>query len=226
MSYYEDVYLARLNRYGTTKEERIMGAKQARFENFLANHSIYKVEFILNYRTYLGVLEPGKGDEKDILSYMLVSKATTLETGDVLKVNNQQWIVVYADPSIAKGYNKYKVYLMDRLITWWDKDNTIHTAYGNFNSSLRTNVAVSYKGGTSTPLFRNDINSSNIIMAFDADLKEGNYLKIDNSDRRFVVIGFDIETVPNVQYVTLSASLKRDDPEQIVVPTSFWTGEQ
>lgn len=224
MSYYEDVYLTRVNKYGTTRQERILGAKQAKFDYFLANKSVYKVDFIFNYHTYSGALEPGKGDEKDILSYMLISKEVVFNTGNVLKVNNDDWLVVHCDVSPMKGYNKYTVYLLDRTVTWWDEDNQVRTAKANFNSSLRANVQVSYSEKSGAPLFREDVNKASLLMPFNAYLKAGNYLKLDTGERRFIVVGFDIETVPGVQYVTLDISLRRDDDEQSVIPDSYWTG--
>ena len=53
MSYYEDVYLQRVNRNGTSRQERILNTKIQNFENFLPK-SMYKVDFSYNYQNYIG----------------------------------------------------------------------------------------------------------------------------------------------------------------------------
>ena len=84
MSYYEDVYLQRVNRNGTSRQERILNTKIQNFENFLPK-SMYKVDFSYNYQNYIGSLQPAKGDEKDIVSYMLTSKTVDIATGEFLQ---------------------------------------------------------------------------------------------------------------------------------------------
>ncbi|MDD4876982.1 MAG: hypothetical protein PHQ86_07655 [Dehalococcoidales bacterium] len=226
MSYFEDVYLARLNQDGTTRQDRILGAKERQFEAFLQK-SIYKVDFSYNSVSYEGSLQPAKGDEKDIVSYMLVPKDTTLVTGAILAVTTrsgliQNWLITYCDNNDTYGYNRYKVYLLDRVLTWWDSDKVEHTTLVNIASSKDASVTDVFNKLNGGPVYREAQNYVNLIMAYDSNLKQDVYCLLDGSPRAFIVTGFDCETVSGVQYVTLDITAVRDEESQSTTPSSFW----
>jgi hypothetical protein len=228
MSYYEDVYLARLNKDGTTRQERIQGAKERQFLNFLSK-SVYKVGFVYNYQNCEGSLQPASGDEKDIISYMLTPADLILSTGSVLEITtlrglSQKWLVTYRDNNTTHGYNKHKVYLLDRVLTWWDSDKVIHETPVNIASSKDASVRDVFKNIAGAPSHREAQNFSNIIMAYDENLKQDYYCLLDGSPRAFIVSGFDCETVPGVQYTTIDITMVRDEPSQSATPSSYWGG--
>lgn len=228
MSYYEDVYLARLNQHGTTRQERIQGTKEHQFEAFLEK-SVYKVNFTSNYQNYIGSLQPASGDEKDVLSYLLTPIDVIISTGTILNVTtlkgeSQKWLVTYHDGNTTHGYNKYKVYLLDRTMTWWDSNKVIHESPITISSSKDTNVQDIFKIIMREPVHREAHNLSNVIMAYDENLKQDYYCLLNGSPRSFIVSGFDCETVPGVQYVTLEITMLRDEESQIATPSSYWGG--
>lgn len=220
MSYYEDVYLARLNKYGTTRKERIIGANQHQFENFLKNKTMYVIDFTSNNETYIGSLQPGDFNEKDIISYLLVSIDNPLTTGDIIDTGTQKWIILFVDPSTIHGYKKFKVILLDRVLTWWDSNKTIHTAPVALYSSMSATLSDKYVAPVKSPVFREPQDYTHIVMSYNSNLLQDNYCKLDNNNRRFIVLGYDLETVPNVAYVTLNVSPLRVDTEQIAAPSS------
>lgn len=225
MSYYEDVYLQRVNRNGTSRQERILNTKIQNFENFLPK-SMYKVDFSCNYQNYIGSLQPAKGDEKDIISYMLTSKTVDIEIGSILDVTtsigaNQKWLVTFKDHNDTYGYNKYKVYLLDRILTWYDKDKKVHTSYVNVASSKDNSVKDIFKniGGSA---YREAQNYINLIMKFDTNIQKEYYCLLNGSPRAFIVSAYDCETVPGVQYLTIDITLVRDKGSQTATPSGFW----
>lgn len=225
MSYYEDVYLQRVNRNGTSRQERILNTKIQNFENFLPK-SMYKVDFSCNYQNYIGSLQPAKGDEKDIISYMLTSKTVDIETGSILDVTtstgaNQKWLVTFKDHNETYGYNKYKVYLLDRILTWYDKDKKVHTSYVNVASTKDNSVKDIFKniGGSA---YREAQNYINLIMKFDTNIQKEYYCLLNGSPRAFIVSDYDCETVPGVQYLTIDITLVRDKGSQTATPSGFW----
>lgn len=229
MSYYEDVYLQRVNRNGTSRQERILNAKIQNFESFLPK-SIYKVDFSCNYQNYIGLLQPVKGDEKDIISYMLTSKTVDIATGTILDVTSstgvvQKWLVTFKDHNDTYGYNKYKVYLLDRILTWYDRDKKIHTSYVNVASSKDSSVKDIFKNIGGGSVYREAQNYVNLIMKFDSSIQKEYYCLLDGSPRAFVVSGFDCETVPGVQYLTIDITLVRDKDSQTATPSGFWGSE-
>lgn len=226
MSYYEDVYLQRVNRKGTSRQERILNAKIQNFESFLSK-SMYKVNFSYNYQNYIGSLQPAKADEKDIVSYMLTSKTVDIATGSILDITtstgtNQKWLVTFKDYNDTYGYNKYKVYLLDRILTWYDKDKKVHTSYVNVASSKDNFVKDIFKNIRGVPAYREAQNYVNLIMKFDSNIQAEYYCLLDGSPRAFVVSGFDCETVPGVQYLTIDVTLVRDKDSQTATPSGFW----
>lgn len=225
MSYYEDVYLQRVNRNGTSRQERILNTKIQNFENFLPK-SMYKVDFSCNYQNYIGSLQPAKGDEKDIVSYMLTSKTVDIATGSILDVitstgANQKWLVTFKDHNDTYGYNKYKVYLLDRILTWYDKDKKVHTSYVNVASTKDNSVKDIFKniGGSA---YREAQNYINLIMKFDTNIQKEYYCLLNGSPRAFIVSDYDCETVPGVQYLTIDITPVRDEGSQTATPSGFW----
>lgn len=226
MSYYEDVYLQRVNRNGTSRQERILNAKIQTFESLLPK-SIYKVDFSCNYQNHTGLLQPAKGDEKDVISHMLTSKTVDIATGSILDVitstgTNQKWLVTFKDHNNTYGYNKYKVYLLDRVLTWYDKDKKVHTSYVNVASSKDNSVKDIFKNIGGGSVYREAQNYVNLIMKFDNNIQKEYYCLLDGSPRAFVVSGFDCETVPGVQYLTIDITLVRDKDSQTATPSGFW----
>ena len=227
MSYYENVYLPRINRNGTSQQERILNTKIKNFETFLPK-SIYKVEFNSDDsdETYVGSLQPGSGDEKDIISYMLTPKTTELVIGSVLTVTNmnketQNWLITFKDNVSSRGYNKYKIYLLDRTLTWYDDTKEEHTCSVNLASSEDASVQDVFKNiGSST--YRESQNYIHIIMKYNENLHTENYCLLNGSPRAFVVSGYDCETVPGVQYLTIDITLVRDTEAQTTTPSGFW----
>ena len=222
MSYFENVYLARLNKNGTTRQERILATKAQQFEESFLDQSIYKVEFSVGYTPYLGVLQPVKENEKEIIYHLLIPIEYTIETGEVLEINEKKWIVTFFDPSPDKGYNKYKVYLLDRVLTWWDEDKEEHTAPIHLCGGLEKSITDSFRNSSAAPSFREATNLMHVLMQYDETIKQDTYVKIDQSERKFIVSGFDNETVPNVSYVTLDITMTRDEDAIIALPTSYW----
>ena len=72
MSYYEDVYLKRLNRYGYDYQSRIQGQRERVFEDKLLR-SVYRVNFEYDGEIHPATLERYKQDEQSLCSiYSLV----------------------------------------------------------------------------------------------------------------------------------------------------------
>ena len=103
----------------------------------------------------------------------------------------------------------------------------MHTSPANFNGKMTSIIKDNTNQTQGAPVFRELENYSNLIMSFSADLQQDNYLKIDGSDRRFIVTGFDIETIPGVQYVTIDLTMRRNADKELetpATPTTFWGG--
>ena len=70
MSYYDDVYLKRLNRYGYDYQSRIQGQRERNFETLLLK-SVYRVDFLFKEEMHPALLERYKQDETETMQYLL-----------------------------------------------------------------------------------------------------------------------------------------------------------
>jgi hypothetical protein len=70
--------------------------------------------------------------------------------------------------------------------------------------------------------YREAQNYVNLIMKFDSSIQKEYYCLLNESPRAFVVSGFDCETVPGVQYLTIDITLVRDKDSQTATPSGFW----
>lgn len=221
MSYYENVYLPLMGRDGKTVQERFKNIRARQFKEGYLKKSIFRVEFAIDGIIYEGSLQPHTEKEGAIYYTLFLPLDSVLSTGQILEIENRKWLVTFDEPSWETGHNTYKVYLLNRILTWWNGTTSL-TSPVSFLGKMDSKISDLYKrvnGSLSTTELTNNVN---VILPFISDYKQGLYAKIDQSDRRFLTQGYDAETVPGVIFATLDLTLSRTDSEQIKVPSSFW----
>lgn len=87
MGYYEDIYVKRVNRFGTDFKSRIQGEREYAFENYLKS-SIYGITFSYKGVTHNGTFEPYKQNETETLHYLLAKREVNLDNGTILQIHN------------------------------------------------------------------------------------------------------------------------------------------
>ena len=127
MSYYDDVYLKRLNRYGYDYQSRIQGQRERNFETLLLK-SVYRVDFLFKEEMHPALLERYKQDETETMQYLLTRIDLNLPTGTILMIPDKDdierpWLVYWLESIKASGYNRYVVLKMTHFITWRDRSN-------------------------------------------------------------------------------------------------------
>ena len=85
MGYYSNVYLRRVNRFGTTLQERIVNKKEYDFHNFVKK-SPHKVTVFIDDYSYEGVLQTKEYNEIETIDYFLTYKSIKVPTGSILKI--------------------------------------------------------------------------------------------------------------------------------------------
>ena len=83
MGYYEDVYLKRLNRYGTDFQSRMQRQREENFKLQLAK-SVYYVTFNYDNEEYEGEFTPLKQNETKIMHYLLTDVHLDMPSGTIL----------------------------------------------------------------------------------------------------------------------------------------------
>ena len=225
--YYNDVYLKRLNRYGLDYQSRIQGQREKVFEDLFLK-SVYRVDFPYQNEIIPGLLERYKQDDTETLQYLLVRVDQEFPIGTILQIPNKNyqygealtddnsyyWLIYYLENIKASGYNRYVVLKMTHVITWNDRSNTARTTRGYFYSGQRGVLKDSIIGDRKGPLYEEPTKESHIIMPLNQFMKKEDYFELTDTATGIVeayrVTGYDIQSTPGVEFVTVDPVYERD----------------
>ena len=213
MSYFDEVYLKRLNRYGTDFQSRVQGQREREFEIYLQK-SIYRTEIIFKDKVLPCTLEPYSQDETETFAYLLTRVDVHLPAGEVFEVENynhikNHWMIFYLENMKASGYNRYIMLKMTHFISWKDKngikrESWIHLA--GPKTRLRDTAKIDIV------IYTENNKLSFIIMPLNEFVNKDDYIEIgkENLKESYVVTGYDRQSTPGVQYVSLDPVYERD----------------
>ena len=234
MSYYENVYLKRLNRYGYDYQSRIQAQRERDFENKLLK-SVYRVEFNYDGKSHVATLERYKQDETELMQYLLTRVSLNLPNGTVLMIPDkdnieQPWMVYWLENIKASGYNRYVVLKMSHYITWCDRDGNTRNSwaymYGQQNNMLKDEIRSRSRMDT---IYAENLKSSFFVMPTNEFIRKDDYIEIGEGALKeaYRVTGYDLQSSKGVEYVTIDPVYLRDNtpaPEQSENddPTAFY----
>lgn len=212
MSYYEDVYLRRLNRYGLDYKSRVKNQREREFEDLLLK-SAHRLDFEYGGDLYPGILNARKQDETETLHNLLTRNTTDIAAGTILELNNQKWMVYWLDAEPDSGYNKYIVLKMTHFITWIDRDHNPQSTwaymYGQEDNMLKDELKSRSRSRT---LYTENLKSSFFVCPVNGKLKKDDYIEIGEGDLKeaYTITGYDIQSTPGVEFVTIDPVYIRD----------------
>ena len=223
-NYYEDVYLKRLNRYGYDYQSRVQAQREREFEGKLLR-SVYRVDFEYEDEVHPATLERYKQDETELMQYLLTRVSLNIPNGTILMIPDkdlelQPWLVYWLESIKASGYNKYIVLKMTHHITWRDRDGREQTSwcymYGQQDNMLKDELRSRSRMDT---LYTENLKMSFFVMPTNEFLRRDDYLEIGEGALKeaYRVTGYDIQSTPGVEYVTVDPVYLRDNspaPEQ------------
>ena len=220
MSYFEDVYLKRLNRYGYDYQSRIQAQREKVFEDLLLK-SLYRVDFVYADEMHPGLLERYKQDETETLQYLLTRVGLDMPSGTVLMIpdkNNreQPWMVYWLESIKASGYNRYIVLKMTYFITWLDRSNVQRSSwcymYGQQDNMLKDEIRSRSRVDT---IYAENLKSSFFVLPTTEYIRKDDYLEIGEGALKeaYRVTGYDVNSTPGVEYVTVDPVYLRDNSE-------------
>ena len=210
MSYFDNIYKKRANRYGEDYQSRIQGEREKLFDLYLFK-TIYRVDFKFNEKHIAGSFEKYKQDETETLHYLLTKTDIELPNGTVLMIpdkNNieKPWMVYYLEHIKASGYNRYVMLKMTHNITWRDRDGNEQTSwaymYGQENNMLKDEIRSRSRMDT---IYSENLKSSFFVLPKNQFLKKDDYLIVgeDPFQEYYRVTGYDIQSSEGVEYVTI-----------------------
>ena len=221
MSYYDDVYAKRLNRYGLDYQSRVQAQREREFEGKLLK-SIYRVDFEYQDEMHPATLERYKQDETELTQYLLTRVSLNLPNGTILMIPDkdlvpQPWMVFWLESIKASGYNRYIMLKMTHQITWRDSEKNEQTSWCYFHGVGDSAMKETLK--TAGAIYSEDDNSRFVVMPFNGYIRKEDYIEVGEDDLKegFRVTGYDIHSTPGVEYVTLNPMYIKDQtpaPEQ------------
>lgn len=217
MSYFDNIYKKRANRYGVDYQSRIQGEREKTFETYL-NKSIYRVDFIFEGMEVPGSFEKYKQDETETLHYLLTKTDIKIPNGTVLMINNQNgeekpWMVYYLENIKASGYNRYIMLKMSHNIRWRARDGKEYKSwvymYGQENNMLKDEIRSRSRMDT---IYSENLKSSFFVMPKTPYLKKDDYLIIGEKPYQeyYRVTGYDLQSSEGIEYVTIDPIYEYD----------------
>lgn len=216
MSYFEDVYLKRINKDGITQQERVKTKKEKEFDLLFMKKTEYLASIIqINEEesNFPCSLQPNKWNENNLISNLLISTSIPpLKTGDILRiyqkikevVYDKLWLVIFCKENITQGYNTYKIICLDEEINitneYGDTLYNIPVKFVNASSTLVTDY-FSFK----YPGYREPNRNRQFITKMFDFLKKDVYFEYKN--KAFEIIGIDDISIDNVGYISVSERL-------------------
>lgn len=221
-NYFNDVYLKRLNRGGTTRQDRIKTRKEVEFDRLFMKRTEYLVTLYQVNDEQVDVqasLQPNKWNESNLIGNLLMStSAAPLKTGDILyikqKIKDKEWdkiwIIIYKEDNLTKGHQSYKVICLDTEINLIDEYGTTrYSAPAKYTNNAQsfmqdTNIRNAHELGYEEPF------TTNIILTQDnPELMKGSYFNF--MGRGWQIVGKNNIAIPNVAYLYVSERLVRDN---------------
>jgi hypothetical protein len=209
-SYFNEVYLRDLNRYGSNIQERIVNKKEHDFNHFVQKSPNRVTVFIQDFR-FEGVLQSKSYNEIETIDYFLTYKTIPIPTGTIIKVRSIQdindysyWIIVSKDNFVSAGYDRYTVVKLDREIRWITKDGLIYKALvhisGSGSGGSNKRLISAYKEVENSIVYLpNQILT--LVMQDHEEIQRG--IRINIKGQVWKISGYDNVTNDGVSYVTL-----------------------
>ena len=209
MDYFTDVYLKRVNRFGSTIQSRIHGKMRNDFENKLKK-SVNKVDLYSytneNKKINVGIFETKKINETEVINFLCTRIDDIYENGFVFYTNKpfskqkQAWMILYKEQYQTIGYNRYIIILLENKLNLIGSDGLIHSSFVHYVGSKETKVKdlfrINYDVALGLPG-----KTLSIICPYNENLKRD--LRINISNETWCISSYDKVSVPGIMYITL-----------------------
>lgn len=238
MSYFDEVYLKRLNKYGLDYQTRIQNKREQEFENYLLK-SIYRLNFLYEGDMHPATLEPKKEDNTELVAYLLTRVDLNIPNGTILMLEDKDrierpWMIYWLESMKASGYNRYTVLRMTHFLTWKNRaDETCSTwayFYGQEDNMLKDELK---SRSRSNVLYTENLKLSFFVTSRNVNIRKDDYIEIgtDALKEGYRVTGYDIQSTPGVEFVSVDPVYIYDQTPPPVKPSGdtsddyFWLNQ-
>lgn len=233
-SYYEDVYLKRINKDGNTQQERVKSRKEREFNELFLKKTEYQClirEVNGNKRNEVCSLQPNKWNESSLLSNLLMrTDSSPLKTGDILKIKQKIkevkyekiWLVLFVEENITKGYQLFKLICLDSNVNLTDEYGTTENHFPVKFVNAAAALVMDTFAHTKNQYGYREPQANRCFITHDFDfLEKGHYFEYKG--RGWEIAGIDNISIDNVAYVTISERMVK--PEEPTSSKEILVGE-
>ena len=214
---YKDVYMKRLNRYGTDFQQRMQRQREENFKLQL-KRSVYYVNFEYEGEEHEGEFTPMKQNETKTMHYLLTDVNLDMPGGTILMMPDKDWervpwMVYYLEDYVASGYNRYIMIKMTHYLTWKNRDGEECNAwayfYGQEDNMLKDELKSRSRNKV---LYTENLKLSFFITPTNENIRKDDYLEVGEGKLKeaYVVTGYDIQSTPGVEFVSVDPQYIRD----------------
>lgn len=217
MGYYENVYLKRLNRYGTDFQSRMQRQREENFKLQL-KRSVYYINFDYDGEEREGEFTPMRQNETKTMRYLLTDVHLDIPGGTILWLPDKDgeknpWMIYYLEDYVASGYNRYIILKMTHYLTWIDRNGDRQYAWGYFYGQEDNMLKDELKSRSRNKvLYTENLKLSFFITPINEFIRKDDYLEVtvDGIKEAYVVTGYDIQSTPGVEFVSVDPQYVRD----------------
>ena len=217
MGYYEDVSLKRLNRYGIDFQSRMQRQREENFKLQLKK-SVYYIDFVYEGKEYEGELPPYKQNETKDLHYLLTDVHLDMPSGTILMLPDKDgervpWMIYWLEDYVASGYNRYIVLRMTHYLTWTNREGDECHAWAYFYGQEDNMLKDELKSRSrNKALYTENLKLSFFITPLNENIRKDDYFEVgeDKLKEAYVVTGYDIQSTPGVEFVSVDPQYIRD----------------
>lgn len=221
MSYFNEVYLKRMNKDGKTRQERIQTRKEKEFDQLYIKKTQYQsYVYAVNEEVcdIVCSLQPNKWNESGLIGNLLISRnERNFKSGDILNIlqkideveYDRIWLVLFAAKEVVKGHQLYKCICLDNQINitneYGDTLQTIPVKFINASSQFVKDTFNYTRGkGYEEPNMQRGFVTADMEI-----LKKGQYF--NHLNRGWEIVGKDNLSVPRVSYTFIEEKLLREE---------------
>lgn len=217
MSYFEEVYLKRMNKDGTTMQERVKTRKEIEFDKIFLERTKYQASIYQCNNEPVNVLcsvQPNKWRQDKIVSNILVStQSPKFKTGDILRTYQKVkeveydkfWLIYYVSNDITHGYQGYEAIELDSTINHTNEyGDTLHVVPVKFVNE--TSVFVQDKFSSYGAVSYREPLAHRKFITSDFDFLEKT-MYFNYKDRGWEIVGKDNISIDGVAYVSIAEHL-------------------
>lgn len=197
---YLDTYWYRVTRMGSTHKEREMNASILDFEKYLVEHPSSENVVIAGKNELVSIIS-NRQDENKMTKQVLTKLTTPLVPGAIMEWRGVKWIAYFREKNPNEAYYSNLVVQCNNIIKWINQFGVVKESpcyvVGNMISSIKGNFRT--WNGMITPQPNQFLD---MIIPLNTEITINKKFII--SGRAWIVIDYDITSVPGVMYVSLT----------------------